>query len=309
MAGKPVSEQPWFIDLMRTMSGIPRPKTWPSQPAGSPALRQHAMFMRWHAWRAMAHKSPRPTDVWRKVPLWAWQLERDLLTKPRPHVPVDAPPYVPPPVPRVTLPLAFTAWGFRSGELNAGKVVPKAQACGAKAVAIQYEEIIDGAPISRVDTDALRDAGIEAFLWDGHTRGYDPDRIGETCRTLGIPEQNYIPQDESEHERAICLQAKADGFPITAIVGTLGGYAPSPIADADYLVEAYAPIPGPYGDTDRMCWQALHDGWRTASPVLGLWGGVPVEAHQGVQNHRGRWGVWLLETMTAADAAALKELT
>lgn len=304
-----VVSQPWFMALMRTMSGIRQPKSWPSQRAGSEALRLHAEFVRWHQWRPVRWKTPRPPDVWRRVPDWAWQLERELRRKEaeKPQPPPPPSPGPPPAKPRIPLPCVFTAYGYRVRELHGGNDVERAQALGARTVLFQRGEGVVGDDVAR-----FRAAGIRPMLWDDLP--FDPDAVRSALAELGLADADYCPQVESEQQldRAVAYSA-AIRFKTVVVSGA--GFTPAKIRQlaADGLEttlgECYAAAGWPYSDLDRMTWQYEHDGWPGVAPVIGCYDGEHPADHQGIDRYWPNAGIWLLETATAQDAAALQALT
>lgn len=274
-------------------------------------IAEWARFDAFMAWKDAGSHLPRPLTFWLTVPpnhwpnhpevkLSAWTL-RGLAKKP--PVQHDKPPTVPtPPPPTVTLPIAFTAYGYANGEFHDGNDWRRLTEAGFKAVALQQGE---GA--TRGDADRLRNAGIEVYAWDDLP--FDANRTLNWLDEMGILPDMYIPQVESPPQLERLRQYLAAGFDIRAAV--VSGSQPIP-ADVSAkvttaLVECYANDGYPFSDIDRMMAQFVRDGWPTVAPVLGLYDGKTVADHTNAGAH---WpgGVWLLETLTADQAAILKAM-
>lgn len=99
-------------------------------------------------------------------------------------------------------------------------------------------------------------------------------------------------------------------------IGATGdGYDPSiskPVVDAGFkcLTEAYV-VSDPNATPARLNFTATQKlGWEASQPAIGVYGGYPAEKYvtdQQLASWPGYW-VWLAETMTERDWAALKEV-
>lgn len=274
-------------------------------------LDQWRQFDLWRAWKdanGYLHGGPPRPNVWETVPRWAWDILIELRAPGKAKLPVqhDKPPASTPPPPlTVTLPIAFTAYGYRNGEFHDGNDVQRLQAGGFRSVALQQGE---GATLA--DVDRLKDAGFhEIYAWDD--LAFDAARTRAWLASMEIPEQNYIPQVESPAQLDRLRQYLAAGFDIRAAVVSGSQPIPADIAAkvTTALVECYAHEGYPFSDLDRMCAQFVRDGWPNAVPVLGIYDGATVADHTNARGHWPNGGVWLLETCEPAQLAALKAMT
>ncbi len=119
----------------------------------------------------------------------------------------------------------------------------------------------------------------------------------------------WIAQSEAADQTPTALGYLA-GKTNKALVATQGGWAPAdPFLAAGVnvcLVEAYQ-NEDPSHTPAQLTWQAEHDGWPYAWPVVGCYHGYPL-ADYDLAVYGRNFGVWLAEEMTDADWQTLAAL-
>ena len=121
----------------------------------------------------------------------------------------------------------------------------------------------------------------------------------------------YIAQSEDPTQAPGALSFLKGVTGQKAVVATQGGWEnPQPFLDAGIntcFVEAYGPEGWPYTDTNRMLWQAQHDGWPYVIPCVGCYHDYPLSAYN-LEPYGHRFSIWLAEEMQEADWQRLASL-
>ena len=178
---------------------------------------------------------------------------------------------------------------------------------------------------------ACESYGLTFGLWEANPTPGSGAQLLNDAHLIGAKADHYIAQAEEPKPWADIVSDFRAVYPElpAAVVTTFWGAGAvppgtgddgsnyrkadaEPIIDAGFkcLTEAYV-VSNPNATPANLDWTArTHLGWPVTQPVIGVYGGYPAERYvteQQLASWPGYW-VWLAETMTRDDWAALREV-
>jgi hypothetical protein len=178
----------------------------------------------------------------------------------------------------------WTAWGFAHGEWPASTLAARAAGAGFRWVALQAGQH------TAADAEAVRAAGLKYVVWG--LAPFDAPTAADGCVVQ--------VEDSEQYAAALAQLPKLGGA--RAVVTTFGGadtpelVGPLALHASVALVECYRQDDPIHAQIGRMMGQAKHDGWPAARPVIGMWGGVGLDAYPELKP--GGYSVWNAEQLS-----------
>lgn len=176
---------------------------------------------------------------------------------------------------------------------------------------------VSAAPVAKAPPPSWTDGRPVVFTaWEAglaRTGGWTVARIvvPGVAPVWQVDGVGYIAQSEDPTQAPGALKYLKGVQGQKAVVATQAGWEnPQPFLDAGInvcFVEAYGPEGWPYSDTERMLWQAQHDGWPYVIPCVGCYHGYPLSSYN-LEPYAHRFSVWLAEEMQDADWQRLSTL-